>query len=183
MSSTPLNLVDQRFGRLLVIERVRHKKYKRYNYICKCDCGNFKEIGSSALKKANGTKSCGCLWKESITLEKGQAAFNGVYLEYKLGAANRGYSFNLSKEEFKILTSQNCFYCNTQPKQKSTRAIKNGYYIYNGIDRVNNTIGYELNNCVPCCVNCNLAKRSLSNIDFYKMIDNIYNNLKLKGIL
>jgi hypothetical protein len=28
----------------------------------------------------------------------------------------------------------------------------------NGIDRVINTVGYTVNNCVPCCFVCNKAK-------------------------
>jgi 5-methylcytosine-specific restriction endonuclease McrA len=35
-------------------------------------------------------------------------------------------------------------------------------YTYSGIDRLDNAIGYEPPNCVPCCDICNLAKRDMS---------------------
>jgi hypothetical protein len=37
-----------------------------------------------------------------------------------------------------------------------------GDYVYNGIDRKNNSLGYVSNNCVPCCSECNLMKRKMS---------------------
>jgi hypothetical protein len=39
-------------------------------------------------------------------------------------------------------------------------------FIYNGIDRVDNSIGYEMGNVVTCCVVCNLMKRCHSHSDF-----------------
>jgi len=53
---------------------------------------------------------------------------------------------------------------------------------YNGIDRIDNTKDYTLDNCVPCCKNCNYAKRTLTQHDFYKLIQSIY-NYRVKNIL
>lgn len=57
-----LNLVGQRFGRLVVIEEA-----PRYNghihYKCLCDCGTLTYVQTSNLR--GKTKSCGCLHKES----------------------------------------------------------------------------------------------------------------------
>ena len=52
------------------------------------------------------------------------------------------------------LQKQKCHYCgNAAP---------------NGIDRVNNEIGYKLDNCKPCCKHCNYVKGDLSIEDFEK---------------
>lgn len=52
------DLTGQRFGRLVVIERVGTRS-RNALWKCKCDCGNEKEVLSGSL--ANGhTKSCGC---------------------------------------------------------------------------------------------------------------------------
>jgi 5-methylcytosine-specific restriction endonuclease McrA len=37
---------------------------------------------------------------------------------------------------------------------------------HNGIDRKNNSLEYTLENCVPCCRQCNFAKQGLSEIEF-----------------
>lgn len=67
---TPNNFVDltgQSFGRLTVIRKGngRYTKGGQYKttWICKCACGNEKEIDAQKLKKGK-TVSCGCYMKE-----------------------------------------------------------------------------------------------------------------------
>lgn len=44
--------------------------------------------------------------------------------------------------------------------------VEHSTYTYNGVDRVNNSDGYTIKNCVPCCAICNYAKRDLSETEF-----------------
>ena len=54
------DLTGQRFGKLVVIERVKNDKpYRRTLYKVKCDCGKFTNVTSSSLIKKNCQKSCG----------------------------------------------------------------------------------------------------------------------------
>ena len=55
------NLVGMRFGKLTVIEDTEKKdsKYRGKLWLCKCDCGNTKEIPDFRLR-FNQAKSCGC---------------------------------------------------------------------------------------------------------------------------
>lgn len=59
------NLTNQKFGRLLVLERdyEMQKIAKRVCWKCKCDCGNFISVRAVDLKSGH-TKSCGCYKKE-----------------------------------------------------------------------------------------------------------------------
>lgn len=58
------NVLDRKFGRLLVVERVETDKHPKYQWRCKCDCGNETIASVSDLKR--GTKlSCGCLRRET----------------------------------------------------------------------------------------------------------------------
>lgn len=99
------------------------------------------------------------------------AACNRLIRSYKRHAKNRGLAWNLNKEEFKKLTTSNCYYCNIIPKHKCYSNSKNqNPYIYNGIDRIDNKIGYEENNCVPCCGLCNQAKMDLTYEEFKKWV-------------
>ena len=43
---------------------------------------------------------------------------------------------------------------------------RNGSYVYSGLDRVDNSIGYILENVVPCCVTCNSMKMAMSYNEF-----------------
>ena len=109
-------------------------------------------------------------------LEEGEASFNCLYYDYRRTAFKRGHAFELTKEEVKTLTKQNCFYCNKPPSQVVTAKHSYSSYIYNGIDRKNNKEGYYLNNVVPCCFPCNDIKGAKSLDEFKEHITNIYNN-------
>lgn len=57
------NLAGQKFGRLTVIKRVSPIGQK-VRWLCRCDCGNLKDIAAFELTSGN-TKSCGCLQAEA----------------------------------------------------------------------------------------------------------------------
>jgi hypothetical protein len=88
-------------------------------------------------------------------LPKGQAGLNRLYRQYKRQAKDR--DFQLTLEELKELTSAKCHYCDCEPQQRLHGNSPNswGEYVYNGVDRINNDIGYVKSNCVPCCWRCN----------------------------
>jgi hypothetical protein len=54
-----LNLMGQRFGKLVVIESAGSHNRKTW-WKCKCDCGNEKIVDTGSLRSGN-TKSCGCM--------------------------------------------------------------------------------------------------------------------------
>lgn len=59
-----IDLTGERFGNLTVIERgevtASPSGARRTHWLCKCDCGNYKEVVSLDLRKGH-TQSCGCL--------------------------------------------------------------------------------------------------------------------------
>ena len=63
-----LNLIGQRFGRLEIIEAAPNKANKRTAWLCQCDCGNQKIIGTKELQNGD-TKSCGCLKDDVQTID------------------------------------------------------------------------------------------------------------------
>lgn len=109
---------------------------------------------------------------------KGESGLNNLFRTYKENARKRNYEFSLSKEEFKELTQQNCHYCSVEPKQIKANNSKDEWstYIYNGIDRKNNSIGYTLDNCVSCCGNCNQMKMDSDYEVFLSKIELIFNH-------
>lgn len=64
------DLTNQRFGRLIVIEKTDKRKCNSVVWKCKCDCGNECEAVAATLKRGK-KQSCGCLKKESDRKPKG----------------------------------------------------------------------------------------------------------------
>ncbi len=181
------DLKGKKINKLFVLKFNGYKQewgVRRAHWLCKCDCGNIRDISDNVLK--NGQKSCGCELEEyrrwakdnyipSNIKPKGEASFNRLYGNYKDRAEKiLKIKFELTKDEFKIITQQRCFYCNTNPQQSMCgRGKKSGVYIYNGIDRINNSIGYTIKNVVPCCGICNKAKRDMPFSEFIQWIRNL----------
>jgi hypothetical protein len=49
-----------------------------------------------------------------------------------------------------------------------------GKFTYNGIDRIDNSQGYIIDNVVPCCTKCNIAKGRQSIQEFKEWIYRAY---------
>jgi len=170
-----IDLTNQRFGKLVVLRRNNSKDYK---WVCKCDCGQECIIRRVHLKNGH-TKSCGCLLKEKLSISKRLefpwlTSRNDLISSYKIRAKGKGLSFELSREECHKLFKGNCYYCGSPPENtinsyltQSGDFVHNKHilgdpklstYIYNGIDRSDNKMGYYIENCNSCCSICNYGK-------------------------
>jgi hypothetical protein len=85
--SKRLNLVGEKFGRLLVIE-FAYIKNQRTCWLCKCNCGNEKIISAADLKSGR-TNSCGCLKKE-LTSKRMKNKIVSEETRKKISKANKG---------------------------------------------------------------------------------------------
>jgi hypothetical protein len=63
MSYGVVNITGQRFGRLRVLEEVKQRPKGCAWWLCRCDCGELRQVRSTSLK-TGATKSCGCLRRE-----------------------------------------------------------------------------------------------------------------------
>lgn len=176
-----------RFGRLTAIRRVGTKRSGTGTQALiefRCDCGRVTVKLASSVRSGK-TLSCGCLRKEvcsqmgakfgpanggriQVRLASGLRACRRLMHEYRHSAQERGLTFSLTFEEFLKITSMDCHYCGTAPScvQKGPAAKQRTDYIYNGIDRTDNSKGYVLSNCVPCCKRCNVAKNNRTQAEF-----------------
>lgn len=169
------NRVGDKYGKLTVISLTKSDgKMQGPKWVCKCDCGKIVTINAKNLI-SNRTRSCGCLAGEIQTLENGGAAKNSTYSAYKASAARRSLSFTLTFEEFLKLTSLPCYYCGKPPSNIMKNINHSDEdFIYQGIDRENNEVGYTRSNSVPCCFECNKAKGIKSHIEFLSYIIKVY---------
>lgn len=166
--------IGKNFGRWTVLSFAEHRGHNAY-WNCRCQCGVEKIIAGYSLTN-NNSKSCGCWKKEQSCLPVGEASMKAVYRQYQRIAKERSLGFDLSLQQFRGITSSDCHYCGGIPAQTLNHhnSPYNGNYIYNGIDRVNNTLGYSVTNCVPCCGACNIAKHNMTQEQFYVWLERTY---------
>jgi len=93
--------------------------------------------------------------------------FKGKFASYKSCAKARGHSFDLTEKEFETFWQKDCSYCG-------------GGIASVGIDRIDSSVGYQIDNVVSCCSVCNLMK-----LDHNKQawLDKMYTILKHQGII
>ncbi len=75
------------------------------------------------------------------------------FLEYKRSARIRNLNWDLTFEEFMTFWQKPCFYCDNIPETI-------------GLDRIDSSKGYSLNNIDSCCIVCNRAKKERSKEDY-----------------
>ena len=176
------DLAGQRFGKLVALTIAPKNKHGCYQWDCRCDCGTTLRRSGSTLRRAlraGDIVSCGCAMGDKLALPHGQASANQILAGYRIAASRRNRTFNLTNEEFFALTKQNCHYCGSPPSQIRGRARNRGYYVYSGIDRIDNMRGYELDNVRPCCVACNRAKTDRTEAEFYNWLSRVCRHLEL----
>jgi hypothetical protein len=161
-----IDLSGKQFGRLTVIGRVSGVgETKKILWRCRCECGTELDVNGDNLKSKN-SKGCGNHRGYSV----GLSMQNVTFYSYKRNAQTRGIDFNITKDKFAEITSKNCFYCGLPPQLTPARKHYKKGLPHNGLDRLDNSGGYNLENVVPCCKTCNYAKHTLSYGDFMSWI-------------
>lgn len=89
------------------------------------------------------------------------------YCNTRSSARKKELEFVLTKEEYISITQQSCFYCGGWNDEK---------YKFTGVDRIDNSIGYLLSNCIAACSKCNFMKRNMEIHDFLEHIRQIVKN-------
>jgi len=172
--------VGDRFGMLTAVKYVgmssesNRKDSKRFAvWLFKCDCGGHVEHSSRYVKyrsKVGQRLHCGC----SPTNKKSDyGARNKIIRGYIESARNRGLVFELTEDQMINLFAGNCAYCGREPSQVSRSGVKLMPFVYNGIDRVDNSLGYLPSNVVSCCKWCNYAKLKMGDAEFAEWLERI----------
>lgn len=96
-----------------------------------------------------------------------ELALTYLFNKYRRSARTRGIVFLLTRADMARLVSSPCVYCGREKTSVLTHHAKawrtpDQVFHYSGVDRVDNTRGYEADNAVSCCWMCNRAKQSAS---------------------
>lgn len=176
MPNRLIDLSGKSFGNLTVIKRA-HNKNNEPSWECRCNCGKITIVTGSNLRY-NKTRNC---FSCGRTLPVGVAARKRIYNIYRKNAIKQNRSFLLTLEEFVVICQKPCVFCGCKPEQKASNNINknscNGDFVYNGIDRIDNNIGYEIDNCQACCSVCNFMKQTTPQGQFVSHVKKISNHL------
>jgi len=140
--------IGDRFGRLVVLERVPSKR-RDHRWKCRCDCGNTHEIYSFSLL-SGGVKSCGCLGKEQLErrTKHGMCSRSEQAPEYSIWESMNQRCRDPNSPSYRLYGAKGvtvcehwrdfaAFYADMGPRPSRKHTI----------DRVDNAKGYEPTNC------------------------------------
>lgn len=113
------------------------------------------------IKRSTYHKEYGATWrkenqlrikhKNKIYYDKTSTLTNTRFIKLKSTAKKRKLILNITLEQYSLLISIPCIYCSGAFETNSTGV---------GLDRVDNNRGYEFDNVVSCCGECNRIKGS-----------------------
>lgn len=166
------NIINKSYGCLTVAKKLENNLYE-----CECICKNIFILPYSKFKNRNSKCTCNNV-KDTPEIGTAKAVFRANYQDG-----------NIKFEDFYKLSKQNCFYCKSPPKNKaniylvktrkySEYAKTNGFFIYNGLDRITSKLDYSIENVIPCCFYCNSFKNTLKLSDWVNKINSM--NFKIK---
>ena len=121
--------------------------------------GNCKKCNSKRVSKYNKNRP----GISEIRRQYNQSD-KGIFNRYRNDATrrSRNYEFLLTFEQFSELINKECTYCGKENCR--------------GVDRMDNSIGYVIDNCTSCCSKCNEMKMAKSLEEFYMQIEKIYHH-------
>jgi len=173
--------VGKVYGKTEVLQRVANSPNGAAVYLCKCQCGSTRKILGTRLLSGKAQRCRKCGYAEHLakvhqmhTKPPGEAAAYAAFVTTKRQCADkRGLIWEIAFEDWKRLAALPCHYCGGPP----LNCGYNGSYQYSGLDRVDNDVGYVLNNVVPCCKLCNCAKSDQTVSEFLDWVRRIYDHI------
>lgn len=168
--------------------------------VIRCECGREYKRHVRSVKDYPQAESCKCSYTvgkngqirkrysviaRHVTLLEALITYSTASLksriEFKNIKGKGGFVSVLTKEEVEALILAPCTYCG-HPGSNTFKYLDYPPLFYNGIDRVNNDLGYITENVVTCCIFCNRAKGAGSLEEFLtwrKRIQNFTPTLNL----
>ncbi len=119
----------------------RNKKYRQ------------KYIAKKKIEDPEGYAAQRAKYREQLVQYKQQV--RGLWTFLLSGAEQRHIPVEMTMEQYGTLLFRPCNYCGRDGCR--------------GLDRVDSSLGYSLDNCVPCCVWCNMMKGRKTSDQFLKM--------------
>lgn len=136
-----VNLVGQKFGRLIVIS----KGSENARWICKCACGSIVETRSTSLY-SGATQSCGCIRREKVSGSNSRFWKGGITQIIRgIKASHRYCAWVRSVKKRDNYVCQNCGITNISQELHA-------HHILNFCDNIDK--GFDVDNGITLCKSC-----------------------------
>jgi hypothetical protein len=87
------------------------------------------------------------------------------YKKYKASAESRGFSWDLTRDQFMVHWQKPCVHCGSEIKTI-------------GLDRIDSSVPYQADNVEPCCSTCNRLKSDMLTVDWYAHMELIRKHVR-----
>jgi len=182
--------IGKLYGTTEVLRRTANDPRGNAVYLCKCACGNIRHVLGTRLLSGTAQYCRKCGYTEHLaklhqahTKPIGEASAYAAFVITKRQCADqRNLVWEIPFDWWRQATQQPCHYCNSPPSNFFRARGRNGDFSYNGLDRVDNNVGYTIENVVPCCKRCNQAKSDQSVVDFLAWIRRVYEHTTGKSV-
>lgn len=139
-----LDLVGQRFGKLVVLEFSHIDKNGGSVWLCQCDCGNTKVVSAANLRSGY-SQSCGCMRRDQLAVHsESRTRLYGIW------AAMKARCSNPNNNRYYIYGAKGIQVCKEWESNFTAFrdwAYTSGYRDDLTIDRIDNDKGYSPDNC------------------------------------
>ena len=136
-------MINNKYGRLLVLEKNNEYLKDNSKYICQCDCGNKISCFGFSLKDGN-TTSCGCYNKEIITK-------HGMYNtpEYNAYTQMKQRCYNVNNKRYSSYGARGVLVCSRWLNNFNNFIEDMGKKpsLLHSLDRIDVNGNYEPSNC------------------------------------
>ena len=146
-----IDMIGQRYGRLVVISQSESIKPGRLRWLCKCDCGNECVVKGISLRRGN-TKSCGCLSSENAQQRAMEHITHGQSKTrlYRIWVNMRSRCNKPSHPDYPRYGARGIKVCEEWDNSFQpfyNWSMSNGYRENLSIDRIDNESNYSPDNC------------------------------------
>jgi hypothetical protein len=141
----PLQLIGERFARLVVLQRSETSRHGQAYWLCQCDCGDQTTVSSRRLTSGN-TRSCGCLRKEAVKSIRYRHGKTNTRV-HKIWRGMLQRCGNGKDKDFKNYGGRGITVCKRWMKFENFYADMGDPPPNTTLDRKENSAGYSHKNC------------------------------------
>lgn len=138
----------------------------KWDYLCPYCNGTF----TAPTNKFKAAKSCYQCRGLNLRKSSEEITWRNHFGMVKGRKQSKEKGFDLTIDAFMEISKRDCYYCGQEPTPTKGHRSWSTHILTNGLDRIDSSRGYLMDNVVPCCSTCNIAKSDKTQEDFYLWI-------------